>query len=177
MRKLILVGLAVTFFGVTCTGAFACGDKLMLLSGMTRLRQIYSRKHPAVILAYMRENSAVPGVVKQLEREPSLKQNGYQVNTVEDDPVKLDEALKAGKYDVVMLDATDAEALELQVRSAPSMPLVLPVLYNSTKTEAKSVEKKFHVILKAPGSPDYYLAALDEAMELRLKNSLAKVSR
>ncbi|PYT25800.1 MAG: hypothetical protein DMG57_23810, partial [Acidobacteria bacterium] len=162
MRKPFVTGflIAATF---ASTVAFACGDKLMLLVGGGRFRQVYARTHPASILAYARQNSAVPEVIRELGLEPALKQTGYKFFAVEDRP-KLDEALKTGKYDLVLLDVVDAEGLEQQVRSAPSMPFVLPVVHKFNKADAATVHRKFHCILKAPGSIDRYLAALDEAM-------------
>lgn len=173
MQKLLAAGLALVTAVLLTSAAFACGDKLMFSVGGARFRQLYARTHPASILAYGRQNSAVPGVVKELEFQPALKQAGYKFYSVED-PTRLDEALKTGKYDLVLVDAPDAEGLEQQVRSAPSMPLVLPVVYKSTKAEARAVELKFHHVLKAPGSPDNYLAALDEALIVRSKNGSAR---
>jgi CheY-like chemotaxis protein len=170
MRRLFFGALVLV---LSASAVMACGDKLMLLSGMTRLRQVYSRAHPASILAYTRTNSVVPGVVRQLEHEPNLAQTGYKLSTVAD-PLKLDEALRIGKYDLILVDVADADSLAQQVRSAASMPLMLPIVYNSTKIEAKAVEKKFRCVLKAPASPDHYLAALDEALEIRLRKGGAK---
>jgi hypothetical protein len=161
---------------ITITAAFACGDKLMLLAGGGRFRQVYSRSHPASILAYVRQNSAVPAVVTELEHQPALKQAGYKFFAVEE-PARLNEALKTGKYDLVLIDIADILGLEQQVRSAPSMPVVLPVVYKSSKAEAATVEKKFHCILKAPGSADRYLAALDDAMIVKSKGGSWKALR
>jgi hypothetical protein len=169
MRKLLAAGLALVTAALLTSAAFACGDKLIFAVGGARFRQLYARTHPASILAYGRQNSAVPGVLKELEFQPVLKQAGYKFYSVEDS-TKLDEALKTGKYDLVLVDASDAEGVEQQVRSTPSMPLVLPVVYKSTKAEARTVELKFHRVLKVPGSPDNYLAALDEAMIVRSKD-------
>jgi hypothetical protein len=173
MRKLFVAGLAV---GLTATGAFACGDKLMLLVGNARFRQVSARAHPASVLAFARQNTALSGVVRDLELQPTLKQAGYKFYSVEDS-TKLDEALKTGTYDLVVADVADAEGLEQQVRSAPSMPLVLPVLYKGTKAEATTAEKRFRCVLKAPGSPDRYLAALDDAMTIKSKGGSARVLR
>ena len=171
MRKAFVVGLVLVSAALTIT---ACGDKLMLLAGGGRFRQVYARTHPASILAYARQNSAVPGVVKKLQR--TLQQSGYKFFVVEDAP-RFDEALKTGKYDLLLIDVADAEGLEQQVRSAPSMPFVLPVVYKSTKADAATVQKRFHCVLKAPGSADRYLAALDEAMLVRSKGGALKATR
>ena len=168
MRKPFVAGLVFVTVTLATTAVFACGDKLMLLAGSARFRQVFPGSRPASILAYSRQNSSVHGLVNDLEHQSTLKHAGYKVFAIED-RTRLDEALKTGKFDLLLVDAADAEGLEPQARSAPSRPLVLPVVYKSTKAEAKSVERKFHCVLKAPSSPDRFLAAIDEAMGVKLK--------
>jgi len=140
----------------------------MLLVGSARFRQVFAGSRPATILAYSRQNSPVRRLVKDIEYQSTLNHAGYKVFAIED-RARLDETLKTGKFDLLLVDAADAEGFEPQARSAPSRPLVLPVVYKSTKAEATSVERKFHCVLKAPSSPDRYLAAIDEAMSVKLK--------
>jgi hypothetical protein len=71
--------------------------------------------------------------------------------------------------DLVLADVANADGLEQHLRSAPSKPVVLPVVCNSTKAQAKAVEKKFHCVLKRPGHLANDLAAADDALEVRLK--------
>jgi len=114
--------------------------QLTLLVGSARLRQIYSRAHPASVLAYVRQSSPASAVVKELELRRDLKQAGYRSYAVEN-TTKLDSALTTGQFDLVLADVSDAEGLEEQVRSAPSMPLMLPIVYKSNKTETAVAEK------------------------------------
>lgn len=177
MRGPLITGalvLATTM--LAATAALACGDKLMLLTRGARFRQVHPGAHAASILAYTRQNSAVPAVVRELELQPALKKAGHKLQGVED-PTKLDEALKTGKYDLVLADVADAEGLEQQARSAPSRPMVLPVIYKPTKAERTATRKKFRCVLKAPGNTAGYLAAIDEAMELKLKTAREEVRR
>src|SRR6058998_1510311 len=102
---------------------FACGDKLMLLTGGAWFRQVSSGVHPASILAFTRQNSPVSSVVRELEREPALHRAGHKLVAVQDF-TRLDEALKNGKYDLVLVEPSDADGLAQQIRSAPSKPLV-----------------------------------------------------
>ena len=170
MRKLLMGVLVFATATLAVTAALACGDKLMLFARGARFGQVYPRAHAASILAYTRQNSAVPGVVKDLELQPALKQAGHKLQVVED-PAALDEALKTGKYDLVLADVADVESLEQQVRSAPSSPMLLPVVYKPSKAEETAAGKKFRFVLKAPGKTDHYLAAIDKAMEQKLKGS------
>jgi hypothetical protein len=174
LRKLRVTALVIATVALGSVAAYACGDKLMLLIGSARYRQVYNA-HPASILAFTPQNSAVPGIVSELEHQPALKRGGHKFYSV-DDLSRLDEELKARQYDLVLADVSDAGGLEQRLQLAPSKAVVLPVVYNSTKAEAKAVEKKFHCVLKAPGSPSNYLAAIDGAMEVKLKGSSVKTA-
>ena len=107
-------------------------------------------------------------VVKELERQSAGKRAGLTFYSL-DDPARLDEVLRAQKYDLLLVDAGDADNLERQAQSVPSKPVVLPVVYQSSKAAAAEAEKKFHCVLTAPNSPGRYLSAIDRAMEFKLK--------
>jgi hypothetical protein len=159
MRKAFFMGL------VLVTAILACGDKLMLLPANARFRQIHGA-HPIAILIYMHPNSTVSEIARTLQL--ALKRAGHKFDTV-DDLTGLDKALKNGKYDLLLADVNDAEFLRPEARLALSKPVLLPVVYKSSKAEAAAVEKRFHCVLKAPGSPGRYLEAIDDALEVKLK--------
>jgi hypothetical protein len=146
----------------------ACGDKLVFLAGFGRLRQIAGVAQAASILAYAPQDSPLIQVIRDLQSQAALKQAGYHLHVVED-LSQLAEALQTGKYDLLLVDAAAAESLEPHAQSAPSKPMLLPVVYKSNKAKARSLEKRFHSVLKAPASAVSYLAAFDDAMALKLK--------
>lgn len=111
--------------------------------------------------------------MRELERQRSLQKAGHTFVAVQDF-TRLDEALKDGKYDLVLVGLADADGLVQENRSATSKPGLLPALYRPTKAEAAAAEKKFHCLLKAPASPSSYLSAIDEVMEARLKSKSPK---
>jgi hypothetical protein len=160
LRPLTLVGLL--FGGVV---AWACGDKLMLVMG-SRSSQIRPM-HPAAILAYP-GRSASAAVIRQFQSEPAFKKAGHRFQLVEDS-AGLDSALKAGKYDLVVVDVANANELSQQVSLAPSKPVLLPVAFKASKEEQSAAQKRYHCLLKAPGNAENYLDAIDRAMELKLK--------
>jgi len=86
-----------------------------------------------------------------------------------DDLDRLDEMLRAYKYDLLLVDAGEADKLERQAQSVPSKPVVVPVVPQSSKAEAAQAEKRFHCVLTVPNSPDHYLSAIDRAMDFKLK--------
>ena len=168
MRKLLDAALLLAVSGLLSTTAFACGDKLVLSIGNLRFRQVNESPRPASILAYTPGNSRVAEVVKELEQQSAGKRVGLTFYSL-DDPGRLDEVLRAQKYDLLLVDAGDADNLQRHAQSVPSKPVVLPVVYQSSKSAAAEAEKRFHCVLTAPNSAGRYLSAIDRAMEFKLK--------
>ena len=161
-RPLILLGLLLVG-----TIGWACGDKLMLVMG-ARYGQL-KPVHPAAILAFP-GNSASATLIRGLQSQSVLKKAGMRFQVVEDN-AGLDNALKTGKYDLVITDVTDASGLTREVSTAASKPLLLPVAFKATKLEQSEAQKKYHCLMKAPGSAENYLDAIDHAMEWKLKGA------
>jgi hypothetical protein len=168
MRKPLNAALLLVGWGLVATAAFACGDKLVLTIGNLRFRQINETPRPASILAYTPRNSLVAGVIKELERQSAGKRVGLTFYSL-DDPARLDEVLRAQQYDLLLVDAGDADVLERHAQSVPSRPVVLPVVSQSSKSASAEAEKRFHCVLTAPNSAGRYLSAIDRAMEFKLK--------
>ncbi len=139
----------------------------MLVMG-SRFAQI-KPLHPAAILIYPGK-SASSTLIRSLQSQPAVRKAGHRVQLVEDF-AELGDALKAGKYDVVVADVSDANELSEEVASAASKPVILPVVFKASKQEQSTALRKYHCLLKAPGSPDNYLDAIDKAMELKLKGA------
>ncbi len=173
MRKPLDAALLLAACGLVSTTGFACGDKLVLTIGSLRFRQISESPRPASILAYAPRNSRVADVVRELERQSAGKRGGITFYSL-DDPAKLDEVLRAQKYDLLLVDAGEADNLERHAQSVASKPVVLPVVSQASKSAAAEAEKKFHCVLTAPNSPGRYLLAIDRAMEFKLKASSRK---
>lgn len=165
MYKRMLVFPAVMLFAGL---AFPCGDKLMLLFGSAGFRQVYSGVRPASILAYAPPASPVAPVVRQLENLPALKGTGHKFYTVQD-KAGLTQALRGGKYDLLLADLADAADLEQSFPPDRSGPVLVPVLNRPTKTEVAAVKTRFSCVLKTPANSIDYLEAIDRALELRRK--------
>ena len=56
-----------------------------------------------------------------------------------------------------------------QLQLAPSRPVVVPVLFKPSKADLTAAQREYSFALKAPGDEVQYLAAIDEAMKLRLR--------
>lgn len=162
MRKIVIL---LAFF-LTAVAAYACGDKLMLVMRV-RLAQLKMGR-PVAILAYTQRDLPSSALVRQIQLQPAVKKAGHRFQFI-DDTTKLDDALKAEKYDLVLADVAVAEELNQRVRSSPFRPVVLPVAYKSTKLEDSAAQKKFHCLLKAPSDSDQYFEAIDQALQWKAK--------
>ena len=162
MRK----GLLVSIFLLGGAGVWACGDKLMLVMGIRPSQLKLSQR--ARILGYTRQDSPSSKLIRELEVQPIAKKAGHKFEFV-DDLAKLDGALKAGKYDLVVADMAVAGELSQRLSSSPSRPVVLPVAYNVAKADQVAAQKKFHCLLKIPSGPDQYLEAIDQAMQWKAR--------
>ena len=161
-RPLIVLGLLL--FG---TIAWACGDKLMLVM-VSRSSQI-KPLHPAAVLVYPGQSASAP-LIRGLQSQAAIRKAGYRFQILEDS-AGLEDALKSGKFDLVVADVADASALSQKVSSAASKPILLPVAFKASKEEQSTAQKKYHCLLKVPGNPENYLEAIDHAMELKLKGA------
>ena len=146
--------------------AWACGDKLMLVMGS---RHLLLKNHPAAILAFA-GNSRSAGLIRSLTSQPALQKAGHRFQVVES-LSSLDSALKSGKYDLVMADLANATELSQRAASDASKAVMLPVAYQASKQEQSLAQKRYHCLLKAPGSTDNYLEAIDMAMDWKLKGA------
>jgi hypothetical protein len=162
MRKLLILA---PFF-LMGAAAWACGDKLMLVMRV-RLAQLKLGR-PVAILAYAQRDLPSSALIRQMQLHPAVKKAGHRFQFIED-TAKLDDALKAEKYDLVLADVTVADQLSQRVRSSPSRPVVLPVSYKNTKAEDSATQKKFHCLLKAPSDSEQYFEAIDQALQWKAK--------
>ncbi len=172
MRKLLVtLGLALIAAYLSTTSALACADKVRALGRGIRYQQTVAGGRPASILIYLGPNTK--SAVRDPRLQPALKQAGYKLSTVQDRP-QLNEALKRGKYDLVMTDVGDAEGLEELVQGSPSRPTVLPVISEGGSNEDAAAAKKFPRVLRVPGKTSHYLTTIDEAMQWKLKAGSGK---
>ena len=108
-RALILLGSLL--IGAV---AWGCGDKLMLVMGV-RASQI-KPLHPAAILALPGQSPGA-AIIRNMQAQAAFKKAGHRFQVVED-AAGLNQALKSGKYDVVMADMSQASEVSQEVASA-----------------------------------------------------------
>ncbi len=158
-----VLGLVAPLSFLTLRPAEGCGDKLVSLSRGIRLQRAYTAARSASILVYS-ARSVGANTVKESRLQSSLTQAGHKLRTAED-AGQLDQALSSSKFDLVLVDFSEAAALAQRVASLPSRPLVIPVMYKPSKAELAEAQKQFPYVLKAPANSTQHLEAIDEAMK------------
>jgi hypothetical protein len=185
MRRSLLFSLAVVVAVVAQKPALlsACGEKLLLLGRGIRFQSRHTPR-PATVLLYLPQ-SATGQRLSDPNLESALKEAGHDVRAV---TVKadLESALQSGNYDVVLANVTDASDLERAQGMTAANAVVLPAIYlvdsgqrakQTTKADRDNASKTFGVIVEVPGRPGHYCAAVDKAMDLKLKRERASTRR
>jgi hypothetical protein len=172
MKKLLfLFALATVALITVSTNASACGDKFLVVGRGLRYERAYAAEHPGSILIYRNRNYDDPKAGSDLEN--ALKKAGHKVQSV-DDVTTLGAILKSTKFDLVVINLSDAPMLEEQIISSAFKPAVLPVIYNKTGTELAAAGKQYDCILKASGKNTDALKVVDSAMDEKMKGNPLK---
>jgi ABC-type amino acid transport substrate-binding protein len=165
MRRLV-PGAVVVAIALSGTAALACGDKLLAIGRGVRFQHGYAARQGNLVIYSARTRSGATLSTSKLEA--TLRRAGHKLQIVDGDS-QLDEALKSGKVDVVLVDFADLARITRLLQLAPSKPVILPILFKPSKPEFAAAQKEYRFALKTPADDDQYLAAIDEAMKLRVR--------
>src|SRR2546429_7781109 len=80
---------------------------------------------------------------------------------------ELRPALSRDRFDLVLLNLSDALKLKQPVQSAPSDPLAVPVVNASARDQVQTAEREYAVALKSDSKSKAYLFGISKAVELR----------
>lgn len=165
MRRLAgILFVAIALLGGTA--ALACGDKLLAIGRGLRFQHA-SAAREANLVIYSTETQT-GSTLGSAKLQTTLRRAVHKLQVVQDGS-QLEEALKSGRVDVVLVDFADLTGVTRQLQSAPSKPVILPVLVKPSKLELAAAQKEYKFALKANADELEYLTAIDEAMKSRLK--------
>jgi len=167
MRKLALAALVAVFVFVGSHPAKACGDKLLAMTRSIGLFKAYVPWKSASILIYEGHAS---GPLRDKQFQSSLKAAGHKIETL-DTESQIDPKLSTGKYDLVLVEISDASSLRQHLSSLHSPAAVLPILSKPTKTEIAEAEKEYGVVMTIPAVFTQNLEAIDRMMKSRAHSS------
>jgi hypothetical protein len=185
MKRSLLVSIAIVFSVLVQNPALlhACGEKLLALGRGIRFQSRHSPR-PASVLLYLPQ-SATGQPLTDPSLESALKEAGHAVRAATTS-ADLESALQSGSYDVVLANITDAPDLERAQAVSAGNAVVLPAVYlvapaaqakQQTKADRDNASKTFGVMVEVPGRPGHYCAAVDKAMELKLKRERTNARR
>jgi hypothetical protein len=184
MRQLLastlIVLLAVVEHAVPLAG---CGEKLMVLGRGVRFQSRHTPRAASVLLYLPQTASGQP--LSDPHLESALREAGHAVHAVTTS-ADLQTELRRGVYDVVLANIADTPDLERAQTAPDANSVVLPAVYlvappqrskERTKLDRERASKVFGVVVDVPGRPGQYCAAVDKAMEIKLKNEHAAKRR
>jgi len=146
------------------SSALACGDKFIIVGRCVDYLRTHSAEHPGHVLILWSSNSKAAAAIRDVELQDFLQQAGHRVNVMEESE-STPAGIKSGAYDVVLVDAADADRVRLDLMGTPTR--VLPVMYRATNAEVDQVRQNYRCALnvrRAPIKRSQLLVALDDAM-------------
>jgi DNA-binding NtrC family response regulator len=144
--------------------AHACGDKFLIVGRCVSYQRTHTAEHPGHVLILWSADSKAAAAIRDVQLQDVLQQAGHRVNIVEESE-STPEAIKSGAYDIVLVDAADADRIRLGLVGTPTR--VLPVMYQATNAEVDQVRQNYRCALnvrRAPIKRSQLLVALDDAM-------------
>ena len=160
-----LLALLVLWGAGASADLLACGNKFLVPSRGTRFGKVAVDRQEAAILVYSNHSSSMPKALGDVPVEMVLLQAGYLPTRVTDQ-TELDQALSERSWDLVLADLDDSETLRWQLEGEDA-PMVVPVLYEPTKTQMAQAREEYGSAIKAPTKSQRFLASVDDAVAMR----------
>ena len=174
LKRAVTALLVAVLMASCCLSAHACGDKLLVLGRAIRLESLLGNRS-AKILAYQHAGTHAADLIADPEFQAALKKAGYQLRVVRDTE-ELEVALRLGKYDLLLSDIADTNAVEPTLQAAAAAPALIPILYQPTKSELVPVEKRYRYVLKSSRKVAGNVSVIEQALETKLEAE-AKLKR
>ena len=166
MRRFLHGSIAlVSLVLLLCASASACGDKLLVLGRGMKFDNINGSLKGAIIL-YMPADLATTAAVNDAQFHAGLKKAGHTLFVAPDMHV-LAEAIRSGKYDLVLTDVRDAGVAEDQVSATTFNTVVMPVVYEGTKLQGAAA--RYGCIRKSASNNRTCFSTIEKALESKFK--------
>ena len=162
MKGKLLLVLIVWGLSASCD-VFACGNKFLVTSRGTRFGKVAVARQEAAILVYANPASSMPQAMGDVSVEEVLLEAGYQPTIVTDSD-EFELALSQGHWDLVLADLNDSAAV--RVRMGEEAPMVVPVMYEPTKSDFRQARQEYDSVIKAPVKSQRFLKSIDEAVAM-----------
>ena len=156
----------------------ACGDKFLLLGRGTRFQRLASAQRGA-ILVYLNPSSNLPKALSNLPFDSMLRKAGHRAAVVTV-PEELARIVRRDKWDVVVIDVADGEAIKSLLSVRETSPVLLPVVDSASDNNLALVKKEYGCVLESPAKTQSFMDAIDAALALKettRQKSDAKLTR
>jgi hypothetical protein len=173
--RAFIAGLLLVVGVCTSGDLFACGDKFLMLGRGTRYERSPAERQAAAILLYANPASELSRTLSTLSVDAVLQKAGYKPTTVSSE-AELDTAVRARRWDVVVVDAKDSQTISQRVLSTGG-PHVVPVLTRPTKDELTQAKKLYHTVVNTPTRSRVFLDTIDDAMDLHEEETRAAAKK
>lgn len=164
---LIVIALSITVPALFQV-AYACGDKFLMVGRGAKFQQAYASVNPGNVVIFARPNTDKKAAIRDPQLHKALKQAGHTLNVIEDRSL-FEQALRNTSVDVVLVDVTEAAALQGLFDAAPAHPKALYVA--SPSAASKAAEKQFMCPLKSSDRSLKYLDEIENVMKARRKKA------
>src|SRR6185295_16734601 len=144
-RAIAVVTTAIALFCISADLG-ACGDKFLRIGRSARLKN-YNSIHPASILLYRKATSKDKDVK---DFEAQLKKAGHKAVVVPHGSA-IATLVSTGKFDLIIADRKDMEALKAELRSVTAPPGFVPLVDKPSKEYLAQVTKEYHCVLVQNG--------------------------
>src|SRR5262245_10420160 len=129
MRRILVLSAmlasAVPFFWAI---ADACGDKFLKVGQSARFSRVYAAIYPAAILLYTPSGRAASAAMLDQKFQATLTRAGHGLQVARNEE-QLSQTLRTVRFDLVLTDSSDVEAIKATAEQSAWKPTVLPVMY------------------------------------------------
>jgi hypothetical protein len=154
---------AISFVGT----AWACGDKLVALGGGVGFERIMVSRNPGHIVLMLEPATGLAAANDKFNLAASLSLAGHEVFIA-----KNEEELRTQRGteapDLILVDASRAKELQVQLDSGGAGPMIMPVAYPADSGAAMPVDLQAGCVTVADGRKGaQVLKAVEQALKLR----------
>ena len=136
MRRLTACALLLALIALSGPRAIACGDKLLAIGRGLRFQHLSAARQAKLVIY---SAGAQRGPLSSIKLQTTLKSAVHRVQIVQD-RTQLDDALKAGQVDVVLVEDAELAGITRQLQVASSRPAILPIFVKPSKADFAAAE-------------------------------------
>ena len=150
--------------------AQACGDKFLMVGRGAKFQRAYASVYPGKLLIYAKPSSDPKAAIRDPQVHKALRQAGHTVSIIEDWSL-LEQAVKTGPVDIILVDAAEALRLQPVVATSLAHPDAMYIAFPSKQSAA--ADKSLNVRLKSSDRALKYLDEVENVMKSRSKHAKA----